>query len=50
MVRELFQQHGGVDILINNAGITRDTTFHKMTPAQWNEVITTNLTSCTQLN
>jgi acetoacetyl-CoA reductase len=46
MVRELFQQHGGVDILINNAGITRDTTFHKMTPAQWNEVITTNLTSC----
>ncbi|MCU0753918.1 MAG: acetoacetyl-CoA reductase [Xanthomonadales bacterium] len=46
MVRELFQQHGGVDILVNNAGITRDTTFHKMTPAQWNEVITTNLTSC----
>jgi acetoacetyl-CoA reductase len=46
MVLELFQLHGGVDILINNAGITRDTTFHRMSPDQWNEVITTNLTSC----
>jgi acetoacetyl-CoA reductase len=46
MVQELFKRHGGVDILINNAGITRDTTFHKMSPEQWNEVITTNLTSC----
>ncbi len=35
-----------VDILINNAGITRDITLHKMSAAQWNEVITTNLTSC----
>ena len=37
---------GPVEILINNAGITRDTTLHKMNPAQWNDVITTNLTSC----
>ena len=35
---------GPVDILINNAGITRDGMFHKMTPEQWNSVITTNLT------
>ena len=35
---------GPVDILINNAGITRDAMFHKMTPQQWNEVIGTNLT------
>jgi acetoacetyl-CoA reductase len=37
---------GPVDILINNAGITRDGTLHKMTPQMWNEVIATNLTSC----
>ena len=36
---------GPVDILINNAGITRDTMFHKMTPEQWHEVINTNLNS-----
>ena len=34
---------GPVDVLINNAGITRDSMFHKMTPQQWNEVISTNL-------
>lgn len=35
---------GPVEILVNNAGITRDAMFHKMTPEQWNEVISTNLT------
>ena len=35
---------GPVEILVNNAGITRDAMFHKMTPDQWNEVINTNLT------
>ncbi len=34
---------GPVEILVNNAGITRDATFHKMTPDQWREVIDTNL-------
>ncbi|MEM7684979.1 MAG: SDR family NAD(P)-dependent oxidoreductase, partial [Pseudomonadota bacterium] len=34
---------GPVDVLINNAGITRDGMFHKMTPEQWKEVIDTNL-------
>jgi acetoacetyl-CoA reductase len=37
---------GPVEILINNAGITRDGTMHKMTFEQWNQVIQTNLTSC----
>jgi acetoacetyl-CoA reductase len=37
---------GAVDIVVNNAGITRDTTLHRMTPEQWNQVITTDLTSC----
>jgi acetoacetyl-CoA reductase len=34
---------GPVEILVNNAGITRDSMFHKMTPLQWREVIDTNL-------
>ena len=34
---------GPVEVLINNAGITRDAPFHKMTPQQWNDVIGTNL-------
>ena len=36
---------GPVDVLVNNAGITRDAMFHKMTLQQWNEVINTNLNS-----
>ncbi|MBZ0128773.1 MAG: acetoacetyl-CoA reductase [Rhodobacteraceae bacterium] len=35
---------GPVEILVNNAGITRDAPFHRMTPQQWHEVIDTNLT------
>jgi acetoacetyl-CoA reductase len=35
---------GPVEVLVNNAGITRDGMFHKMTPEQWKEVIDTNLT------
>ena len=34
---------GPVDVLVNNAGITRDAPFHKMTPQQWRDVIDTNL-------
>lgn len=34
---------GPVEVLVNNAGITRDAMFHNMTPAQWREVIDTNL-------
>lgn len=34
---------GPVDVLVNNAGITRDGMFHKMTKEQWKEVIDTNL-------
>jgi len=37
---------GPVDVVVNNAGITRDTTIHRMTFEQWNAVIQTNLTSC----
>ena len=36
---------GPVEVLVNNAGITRDAPFHRMTPEQWNQVINTNLNS-----
>ena len=36
---------GPVEVLVNNAGITRDTMFHRMTPEQWGAVINTNLNS-----
>ena len=38
-------EHGTVDVLVNNAGITRDGVFRKMTRADWDAVIETNLTS-----
>ncbi|MEO5881602.1 MAG: acetoacetyl-CoA reductase, partial [Caldimonas sp.] len=38
-------EHGPVDVLVNNAGITRDGLFRKMTRADWDAVIETNLTS-----
>jgi acetoacetyl-CoA reductase len=34
-----------VEVLVNNAGITRDAMFHRMTPENWNAVINTNLNS-----
>lgn len=45
MVQKIEQEIGPIDVLVNNAGITRDTTFRKMTPQQWHDVINTNLTS-----
>lgn len=46
MVRAVEEGLGPIEILVNNAGITRDGTFHKMAPAQWFDVINTNLNSC----
>ena len=46
-VSEIEQTHGKVvSILVNNAGITRDSMLHKMKPEDWVAVINTNLTSC----
>ncbi len=45
-VKKIEVEVGPIDVLINNAGITRDSTIHKMSYEQWNEVIQTNLTSC----
>ncbi|HBV85189.1 MAG TPA: 3-oxoacyl-ACP reductase FabG [Desulfosporosinus sp.] len=43
--RKIYERLSKVDILVNNAGITRDAMFHKMTPEQWDSVISINLTS-----
>ncbi len=45
MVKKIEAEHGPIGILVNCAGITRDSTFRKMTPEQWRAVISTNLDS-----
>jgi acetoacetyl-CoA reductase len=44
-VQEVQDKLGPIDVLVNNAGITRDAMLHKMKPEQWNEVIFVNLAS-----
>ncbi|MBW3096582.1 acetoacetyl-CoA reductase [Pseudohoeflea coraliihabitans] len=43
-IAKVTEEIGPVDVLVNNAGITRDAMFHKMSPDMWNAVINTNLT------
>jgi acetoacetyl-CoA reductase len=45
-VARVVEEVGPVDVLVNNAGITRDATMMKMTFADWKEVIETNLGGC----
>lgn len=42
-IAEVEADNGPVDVLVNNAGITRDAPFHRMTREQWSDVINTNL-------
>jgi len=46
LFEELEKQHGKLDVLVNNAGITRDTLLPRMTDEDWDEVLQSNLTSC----
>ena len=45
-VKQIEADMGPVEVLVNNAGITRDGTLHKMNFEKWNAVIQTNLSSC----
>jgi len=45
-VKEIESALGPTEVLVNNAGITRDATMHRMNFEQWNAVIQTNLSSC----
>src|SRR5215470_2346042 len=44
-IKKVEAEVGPVDVLVNNAGITRDATLHRMKPEQWSAVINTNLNS-----
>ncbi|MEY4588873.1 MAG: hypothetical protein RL497_949 [Pseudomonadota bacterium] len=48
-VAQISRDFGPIEILVNNAGITRDNTLHKMTKEAWHAVIDTNLSSCFNL-
>lgn len=45
MAEEILADHGQVDIVVNNAGLTRDKVFLKMTPDMWSDVIKADLDS-----
>jgi len=45
-VKQIVGELGPIDVLVNNAGITRDMTFRKMDKANWDAVVQTNLDSC----
>jgi acetoacetyl-CoA reductase len=45
LVSLVLERYGSIDVLVNNAGITKDASLRKMTPEQWQEVINANLTS-----
>jgi acetoacetyl-CoA reductase len=45
MVNQIFDKYGVIDVLVNNAAITKDGVFRKMEPNDWEQVISTNLIS-----
>jgi len=48
-VNAIIEEHGSVDIVVNNAGITRDGVLHRMSFDDWNEVMRVNLGGCFNL-
>lgn len=49
-VKAIEAELGSIDVLVNNAGITRDGTMKRLTPQMWADVINTNLSSCYNLS
>jgi len=45
-VKQIVEAMGPIEVLVNNAGVTRDAFLHKMTSEQWHTVMETNLSSC----
>ncbi|MEO6198095.1 MAG: 3-oxoacyl-ACP reductase family protein [Dehalococcoidia bacterium] len=45
LIETAVKEYGGLDVLVNNAGVNRDRTIRRMTVEEWNEVITTDLSS-----
>lgn len=50
VVNHLAERHGGVDIVVHNAGITRDKTLGKMDDARWDAVLRVNLAAALRIN
>ena len=48
-VKQISEQHGAIEVLVNNAGITRDGTMGRMSRDMWDAVLDTNLGSCFNL-
>ncbi len=46
----LLENHGGVDVVVHNAGVTRDKTLRRMSDEQWDKVIAINLTAQERIN
>jgi acetoacetyl-CoA reductase len=45
LISLILERYGHIEVLVNNAGITKDCSLRKMTPAQWQQVLDANLTS-----
>lgn len=48
-IKQIEEKVGQIDVLVNNAGITKDGMLHKMALESWHDVIATNMTSCFNL-
>ncbi|MFZ5642678.1 MAG: 3-oxoacyl-ACP reductase FabG [Bacillota bacterium] len=46
MVNMVMLKYGTIDVLVNNAGITKDVMFHKMNESEWDDVLKVNLKGC----